>query len=204
MPLYCDESGGIGTGAMTFAVVHMDAEDADGLLHRFRAITGLRGELKGSRIDLAERGLIAELFEKYGGFAHVAVMRRSGVSEAAAQSRSLDLDVYAHLLDSAIDAVLPRTGGCAEVVIDDGRYDPVILGRVRRAVAESLGQWGSARLSESHLSAGVQIADVIANSAFNIVLGSANFHEGRAERIRRIWQPLFDAGRVVMDEVTMP
>ena len=199
MPIYCDESGGIGTGAMTFAAVHMDAVDADALLHRFRQITGLRGELKGSRIDLTERGLIAELFEKHRGFAHVAVIRRAGIGMLTAQSGSLDLDVYAHLLDSAVDEVLPRTGGCAEVVIDDGRYDPVILSRVRRSVAESLGQWGSARLSESHLSAGVQIADVVANSCFNIVLES-----DRAERIRRIWQPLFDAGRVVMREVTMP
>jgi Protein of unknown function (DUF3800) len=199
MPIYCDESGGIGTGVMTFAAVHMDEGDAHALLHRFRQITGLRGELKGSRIDLVERGLMAELFEKYHGFAHVAVIRRAGIGLLTAQSRSLDLDVYAHLLDAAIDAVLPRTGGCAEVVIDDGRYDPNILGRVRRSVAESLGQWGSARLSESHMSAGVQIADVIANSAFNIAIESE-----RADRIRRIWQPMFDAGRVVMDEVTMP
>ena len=172
MPIYCDESGGIGTGVMTFAAVHMDASDADGLLNRFRQITGLRGELKGSRIDLVERGLIAELFEKYNGFAHIAVIRRAGIGLLTAQSRTLDLDIYAHLLDAALDAVLPRTGGCAEVVIDDGRYDPNILGRVRRSVADSLGQWGSARLSESHLSAGVQIADVIANSAYNIVMDS--------------------------------
>ena len=199
MPIYCDESGGIGTGVMTFAAVHMDESDARAVVHRFRQITGLRGELKGSRIDLIERGLIAELFEKHHGFAHVAVIRRAGIGALTQQSRSLDLDVYAHLLDAAIDAVLPRTGGCAEVVIDDGRYDPEILGRVRRSVADSLGQWGSARLSDSHLSDGVQLADVIANSCFNIAIDS-----DRAERIRRIWQPLFDAGRVVMAEVRMP
>lgn len=199
MPIYCDESGGIGTGAMTFAAVHMDAGDADALLHRFRQITGLRGELKGSRIDLTERGLIAELFEKHHGFAHIAVIQRANIGPQTQQSRSLDLDVYAHLLDSAIDEVLPRTGGCADVVIDDGRYDPVILSRVRRSVADNLGQWGTARLSDSHLSAGVQIADVIANSAFNIAIDS-----DRAERIRRIWQPMVDADRLVMRAVTMP
>ena len=199
MPIYCDESGGIGTGAMTFAAVHMDEDAAHAVLTRYRDISGLRGELKGSRIDLIERGLVAELFEKSGGYAHVAVLRRSGLGPVTAASRTLDVDVYAHLLDEAIDALLPRTGGCAEVVIDDGRYDPAILGRVRRAVADSLGQWGSARLSESHLSAGVQIADVIANSAYNIVMDS-----DRADRIRRIWQPMFDAGRVVMREVLVP
>ncbi len=204
MPLYCDESGGIGTGAMTFAVVHMDGGDADAVLHRYRQITGLRGEMKGSRMDLVERGLLAELFAKYRGFAHVAVIRRAGVGPETATSRTKDLDIYAQLLDAAIAEVLPRTGGCAEVVIDDGRYDPIILARVRQAVAQSLGQWGSARLSDSHLSAGVQIADVIANSAYNIAMDSVDSHDSRADRIRAIWQPLFDAGRVVMAEITVP
>ena len=89
MPIYCDESGGIGTGVMTFAAVHMDESDARAVVHRFRQITGLRGELKGSRIDLIERGLIAELFEKHHGFGHVAVIRRCAVKTDRPKNRAI-------------------------------------------------------------------------------------------------------------------
>lgn len=63
MPIYCDEWGGVGRGVMTLAALSISVETADDILLRFRQINGLKGELKGSRIDLAERALLFELLD---------------------------------------------------------------------------------------------------------------------------------------------
>lgn len=188
MTIYCDESGGLNAGAMTFAAVLMTPETAHSIHDRFRAVTGLRGELKGSRISLVERGLLLELFDRAGGRAWVAIADSARVQAQSKVKAASDLGVYAALLDLAVSRWLPETGGvCTDVVIDDGRYDPIILSQVRADIQAGLGGWGSASLADSRRSEGVQIADVIANSLYNIATRSA-----RAPRIARILAPFID------------
>lgn len=186
MPVYCDESGGISTGAMTFAGVMIEAEAADALVQRFKAVTGARGEMKGSRISLSERGLFFELLERFGGRAIVAQALRNGFQP---QEKNRDLMTYAALLEDVVGAWLPQMGGCAEVVIDDGRYDPATLALVRADIAALLGTCGRARLEDSRRSSGIQIADVISNSAYNLAIASP-----RADRIQRIVEPFVATG----------
>lgn len=186
MTIYCDESGGFNAGAMTFAAVMLTPETAAAIHARFRAVTGLRGELKGSRISLTERAYLLELFDRAGGRAWVAVARRSELEARADGTPPIDLAVYAALLDLAIASWLRETGGvCTDVVIDDGRYDPAILEHVRATIQEGLAGWGKASLADSRRSEGVQIADVIANSLFNIEAESP-----RAARIETIVAPM--------------
>lgn len=186
MQIYCDESGGISTGAMTFAGVRISPEDADALLARFKLVTGIRGEMKGSRISLSERGLFFELLDRFNGRAIVAQALRNGIQP---QPKNHDLRVYAALLEDVVGAWLPELEGCVEVVIDDGRYDPATLALVRTDIAALVGPCGGARLDDSRRSAGIQIADVIANSAYNLAIASP-----RAERIQRILDPFLSQG----------
>lgn len=186
MTIYCDESGGLNAGAMTFAAVMLTPDAAAAIHARFRAVTGLRGELKGSRISLTERAYLLELFDRAGGRAWVAVAKRDQLAPPADGTPPSDLALYAALLDLAVSSWLPETGGvCTDVVIDDGRYDPAILERVRGTIQDGLAGWGRASLADSRRSDGVQIADVIANSLFNIEIGSP-----RAHRIGIIVEPL--------------
>jgi len=191
MPIYCDESGGISTGAMTLAAVHIEAEAADNLVSRFKDITNMRGELKGNRIGLIERGLFFELLERFGGRAMVGTAMREALPKSRPGKPSRDLIAYSMLLDQVIARLLPETGGCAEVVIDDGRYHPEIQNAVRRDIAEMLGTCGRARLEDSKKSVGVQIADVIANSSYNLAI-----HSKRAGRIQRIMNPFIESRHV--------
>ena len=85
----------------------------------------------------------------------------------------------------------------SDVVIDDGRYDPKILAHVREEIQAGLGQWGRASLADSRRSDGVQIADVIANSLFNITIDSP-----RAHRIQRIFEPMFASKAIRVAELT--
>lgn len=198
MTIYCDESGGLNTGVMTFSAVMLSPEAAAAIHARFRAVTGLRGELKGSRISLTERAYLLELFDRAGGRAWVAVAKRDRLAAPTDGKPPSDLALYTALLDLAVSSWLPETGGvCTDVVIDDGRYDPVILSGVRETIQGGLAGWGKASLADSRRSDGVQIADVIANSLFNVEIGSP-----RAHRIGVILEPLLASRAIRIAELT--
>lgn len=186
MSIYVDESGGLSAGAMIMAGVEIEAAAAEQLLQRFRAVTGLHGELKGSRIDLVERALFFELLDRFGGQARVCVaLERKG----APGQRPHDFDLYVALLTQLVDDWLPEAADCTGFVIDGGRYDALVLESVRRDIAHLLDTCGSATMVDSRRSPGVQIADVVANSVYNIATQS-----GRAERIQRIVDPFQASG----------
>ncbi|MFC4293422.1 DUF3800 domain-containing protein [Sphingorhabdus arenilitoris] len=193
MPIYCDESGGVGRGVMTFAGVHIEEEEADALLQRYREVTGLRTELKGSRIDMAERAYIFELFEKTAGRATVGIAISALKPDEGADRGEHDIEIYTQLANEVIGAMLPQTGGCGDVILDDGRYGERTLELIRSDIADQVGQWGQVRLEESHKLAGLQIADVIANTFFNRALVT-----DRQARLAAIAEPLLQNGRIVM------
>ena len=198
MTIYCDESGGLNAGVMTFSAVMLTPKAAADIHARFRDVTGLRGELKGSRISIVERAYLLELFDRAGGRAWVAVAERDKLAQNSGGTLPSDLALYAALLNLAIGRWLPETGGvCTDVVIDDGRYDPKILGHVREEIQAGLGGWGHASLADSKRSDGVQIADVIANSLFNVTIGSP-----RAHRIQRIIDPMLASKAIRVAELT--
>ncbi len=197
MTIYCDESGGLNAGAMTFAAVMLTPQVAADIHARFRSVTGLRGELKGSRISVVERAYLLELFDRAGGRAWVAVAKRDALTQPPGGAPLSDLSLYAALLNLAVGRWLPETGGvCTDVVIDEGRYDAAILAKVREEIQAGLGQWGRASLADSRRSDGVQIADVIANSLFNIAVASP-----RAHRIQRIIEPMLASKAIRVAEL---
>lgn len=191
MPIYVDESGSLPAGAMTMAGVSIEADAAEALLRRFRTLTGLRGELKGSRTGPVERALFFELLDRFGGRARVCVAR-----DAQPGQRPDDFDVYVALLSQLVGDWLPDSGDCASFVIDAGRYHALVLESVRQDVARLLARCGSARLVDSRRSPGVQIADVVANSLYNLAIDSA-----RAGRIRAILEPFEAAGVIRADDL---
>ncbi|WP_137869481.1 DUF3800 domain-containing protein [Sphingopyxis sp. 2PD] len=197
MTIYCDESGGLNAGAMTFAAVMLTPQVAADIHARFRSVTGLRSELKGSRISVVERAYLLELFDRAGGRAWVAVAKRDTLTQPPDGAPLSDLALYAALLNLAVGRWLPETGGvCTDVVIDEGRYDVAILAKVREEIQAGLGRWGRASLADSRRSEGVQIADVIANSLFNIAVASP-----RAHRIQRMIEPMLASKTIRVAEL---
>jgi hypothetical protein len=191
--IYCDESGGVGRGVMTLAAIAIAEDDADQVLDRFRAVTGLKGELKGSRIDLAERALLFEILDDVRFHASVSIAISAVRPEAGADRGDHDIAIYVALLDDAITRLLPESGGCAQIFIDDGRYAAETLALVRGEIAQLLGPFGQAQLQLSHVLAGLQLADVIANSFFNRALVSE-----RQARMAAILAPYLEDGRISM------
>lgn len=197
MPIYCDESGGVGRGVMTLAAVDIAADDADALLTRFRADTGYMGELKGSRIDLVRRGLFFELFAASDANATVGIAISALKPDHNADRGDHDIATYAALLNDVVGAMLPGVVSCESVIIDDGRYGPETLSKVRDDIGRLVGPCGTAQLELSHRLAGLQIADVIANSFFNRAL--VNDRQGR---MAAVVGPLLENGRIKMRVLT--
>lgn len=191
MPIYCDESGGVGRGVMTLAAISIAEEDATVVLERFREITGLTSELKGSRIDLAERGLLFEILGHYDWRAAVGIAISALVPESGQDRGDHDVAIYAQLLEDTVGAMIHGTDGCIDIFIDDGRYGPETLKLVRRDIAAIIGPCGQAQLGLSHRVAGLQIADVIANTFFNRAMVTQ-----RQARMAAIVAPFLESGQI--------
>ena len=193
MPIYCDESGGVGRGVMTLAAVDIAVDAADALLTSFRAATGYLGELKGSRIDLVRRGLFFDLFTASDASATVGIAISALKPDPNEDRGDHDIATYAALLNDVVGAMLPGVASCESVIIDDGRYGPETLSKVRDDIGRLVGPCGTAQLELSHRLAGLQIADVIANSFFNRAL--VNDRQGR---MAAVVAPLLENGRIKM------
>lgn len=197
MPIYCDESGGVGRGVMTLAALSIDAEAADEVLAGFRETTGLRGELKGSRIDLTERAQLFQLLEAQRWHATVGVAV-SALTPARDEDRGdHDIEVYAELLNDVVAAMLPDAAGGLQVIIDDGRYGPATLALVRNSVGRLVGPLGSASLAISDTLAGLQLADVIANTFFNRAMPTE-----RQGQMAGIVAPFLERGQIKLNILT--
>jgi hypothetical protein len=191
MPIYCDESGGVGRGVMTLAALSIAADAADNILSRFRLIAGLKGELKGSRIDLVERALLFELLEPGDWHATVGIAISALKPEPGEDRGDHDIAIYSGLLDDVIGSMVEARPDCSDVIIDDGRYGVETLKLVRNAVGSLVGPLGTASLAVSHSLAGLQLADVIANSFFNRALVN-----DRQARMAAIVQPFLESGKI--------
>ncbi len=178
---------------MTLAGVDIEAEAADAVIARFRAVTGYLGEVKGSRIDLAERALLFELIKDSSASITVGIALSALKPPKDGDRGDHDVAVYAELLDDVVTAMLPKLPTCDSVVIDDGRYGPETLAAIREDIAKLVGPCGTALLELSHRLSGLQIADVVANSFFNRAL--ANERQGR---MAAIVAPLLDSGQIKM------
>jgi len=193
MAIYCDESGGVGRGVMTLAAIDIDESVAEALLARFRTVTGYHGEVKGSRTDLAERALLFELIKDSVSSITIGIAISALVPEKNADRGDHDMQVYAALLEDVVTAMLPEIPGCDSVIIDDGRYGPETLNAIRADIAKLVGPCGTTQLEHSHRLAGLQIADVIANTFYNRALVTE-----RQGRIAAITAPLLESGQIKM------
>ena len=178
---------------MTLAALLISPDDAHRITERFRAVTGRRDEIKGSRIDLGERAFLIELLAQTDARAMIGIAL-SATRPGPGEDRGLhDLHVYAALLDTVVQRLLPDLVDCPHVLIDDGRYGDGVMALIRADVAARLGTCGSANMALSHDADGLQLADVLANTFFTRALPG-----DRQARMAALVQPFIDAGRFEM------
>ena len=197
--LFGDESGGWNIGIMTFAIVAIRPSAANRIVERYRTVSGLRGEVKGSRIGMIDRAFLLErmVAEDARCWVRTASRRDKGLGADDVQ----DLDVYAALLRQTTVAAVTAMerhrphDDTLDVTIDTGRYDDGILaamtGPLRRLVRAD-----TVVTTHSHRSPGVQLADVVANCVYNVMMGS-----DRGARISAIIEPWLADGTLSVEPI---
>lgn len=162
-------------------------------MRTYHKVTRTVGEVHGHQLTPMQRAVFLGLLAREAVSAVVAC-RRAEPLGGWAMSSMPEADLYGHLLAEACNA-LPITPGRGALTItpDGGRYARARLDVARSVVTASLaaaGHEGPLRVvfGDSAATAGLQVADVVANSVFGMLT--------RAGPVADLLTPLIEAGRL--------
>lgn len=185
MQIFYDESGGTDPVNTLFlvAAVRIDGVAATRLIKSFRKASGVVGEVKGFRLSMPERRLFFGLLSRIDGLAAAVVCDRRDPVGGWAMGALPETQVYEHLLNGAC-CLLPPVSGPTTVAVDGGRYKRAIYGELLSRLPSAIGAHHEGRASvvfaNSAASAGIQVADVVANTLFHALGTDEGVGEVRA------------------------
>ena len=166
----------------------------------YRKATRTAGELHGHQLDPRQRAVFLGLLAREA-VSVVVACRRAEPLGGWAMSAMPEADLYGHLLAEAC-AGLPGYGGADQLAVtpDGGRYPRARLDRVRTTLAATLKARHAGPVDvafrDSAAVAGLQVADVVANSAFQMI--------GRGGPARELLVPLIGMGRLTILPLRLP
>lgn len=207
MQVFCDESGGSDAANSAFLVAAAAIQPADAarLVKSFRKATGFPGEIKGSKLSMAQRATFLGLLARQPDAASVVVAcRRSAAVGGWAMGALTEAELYGHLLAEACVA-LPGLSAARHVSVtpDQLRYSKDRAEVVRTgligaiairhpAAKVAVGFGNSAEL------AGLQVADAVANSVFQVLVPSPV-----SEAVKPMLAPLLARGSLTIRDVQL-
>ena len=175
MQIFCDESGGADPANDLFlaAAVAILPFGATRLLKSFRKATAWKGsEVKGHRLSPEQRRVFFDLLVRQEDLGSVVVSgsRRTPVGGWAMGALS-EPEPYVHLLREECVALVPAISRHVTITPDGGRYKRSELRRIARHLATEVRHRlptspVTVSLADSASTAGLQVADVVANTAF--------------------------------------
>lgn len=203
MQVFCDESGGADPANDLFlvAAVAIPPAAATRLLKSFRKAAAWKGgEVKGHRLGPEQRRVFFDLLMRQEGLGSVVVScsRRSLVGGWAMGALS-EVELYGHLLREACVALVPAASRQVTITPDGGRYKRSELHRIAWHLAAQVAHRRPTTLpvavsfADSASTAGLQVADVVVNTAFQAQMASAS-----ADRAEALLAPLRVRGRLIM------
>lgn len=171
MHVFCDESGGTGRDDSLFlvAAVALTADEATRIMKKFRKATGLRGEVKGSRLSDKQRRIFFDIVDR-SPLPQASVVFCRGLDPIGSWALSAlnDHELWAELI---IESTLwlgerPNIAISADRRYNGARqhgaHDSIVAGISGRTRANRV----TVQFVDSQASDGVQIADIIANTAY--------------------------------------
>jgi hypothetical protein len=174
--IFCDESGGSmdPCGLFLVAAVYIKPTDAARLIKAFRKNTKISDEVKGHLLTHAQRKVFFDLLARETQtVSAVVACSRTQPRGAWAMRNLAEASLYGWLLTEACSHLLPQAPGAGHLTVtpDGGRYQKAVSDRLRVQVRDRLASAHraakvSVAFDHSHRLAGLQIADVVANSAF--------------------------------------
>ena len=176
--VFCDESGGSDPASAAFlvAAVAITAADATRLVKSFRKATAFTGEIKGHKFGFAQRATFLDLLAKQRDAVSVVVacQRRNAVG-GWAMGALPEAELYGLLLAEAC-ASLPGLDLARHIAVtpDQSRYkrtqaEPARDGLVQAIATRHPAAKVAVAFGDSAELAGLQVADVVVNAAFQFV-----------------------------------
>ncbi|WP_264656470.1 DUF3800 domain-containing protein [Azospirillum canadense] len=171
MHIFCDESGGTGRDDSLFlvAAVALSADEATRIMKKFRKATGLRGEVKGSRLTDKHRKIFFDLLDR-SPWPQASVVFCRGLDQIGSWALAAldDHELWAELV---IESTLWLGERSTIAISADRRYNGARQHGVHDSIVAGLsGRTRANRVTvqfvDSQASDGVQIADIIANTAY--------------------------------------
>lgn len=205
MHIFCDESGGIALAnrQFTIATVMVDPTSARRAVRHFRKAHGWQGEIKGTNLTPQQRIAFVQMLHGEGSIRGAAVICARGqpvANWAMSQFRQDEPELYRHMLLEGLVAlgIDPAVRG---VTADQSRYKKVVSDKIATEIAADLEKLAGRRIpfdyGESGASAGLQVADVLCNTAGQ--LGS------QLEQVaEEALAPLRAAGLLITQQAILP
>lgn len=171
MHIYCDESGGTDAASNEFLIgaVIIAPGDADRLVRAFRKKVRLGEEIKGHKLRPEDRQrFFAMLSELDHSACAAGCVRRDRVGGLIMRTQP-EIRIWRDLI--ALVLSQPSFAAGTGVTLDQGRYSKEARNReMARLVDVLAGQWGRRwpiHTGDSRRFSGLQIADVVVNTALH-------------------------------------
>lgn len=185
MHIYCDESGGTDAASSEFLIsaVLIDPADADRLLRTFRKKRRHGEEMKGHQLLPEDRQRFFAMLTGYDHAACAAGLCRRDPAGGMVMRTQPEIRIWGGLLTDAL--CRPQFGRALGVTLDQGRYSKEARAGQFAVLSEALvARWGRRwplHTGDSRRFAGLQVADVVANTALHAARGGE-----KAEPYRRL------------------
>ena len=209
MHVFCDESGGTDPANDIFlvAAVTISGVAATRLLKSFRkAVRWAEVEIKGHALRPEQRRIFFDLIDREADFGSVVVTcQRSAALGGWAMGALPEIALYRCLLCEACKAAAGAGIEPLTITADGGRYKRSNLKRIEGDLVRAAKDWTtdrrrtSMRFENSISIPGLQVADVIANTAFQSLATTP-----AAAQAETLLHPLRSSGRLTLRSATLP
>lgn len=182
MQIFCDESGGGDGDHFLVAAIMVADYCATRIVKNFKKAVKRSSEIKGHSLSERDRRIFFDILSKEGdAFGIVVHCGRSTVIGGWAMSGLSEIDLYGHLISEACTPIIKNASvPSIQIFPDGGRYKKVDSEKVRKTLHHRFTQTSSSQakfkiaFQSSHESAGIQIADVVANTVYQFKSGSGS------------------------------
>ncbi len=208
MQIFCDESGGKNdpSGIFLIASVNSDSIYARRVIKTFRkAIKAKDSEIKGSELTIEQRIKFFDiLYENQDIKSSVIICDKTKKMGGWTFSEIPEHRIWSILISESIETLSTNSIKSTTVIPDGGRYKKEILRSEEKWIEDRVfekidTQYISVKCGDSQNIFGIQVADIISNTAFR----SKNIDSKDQEECKNILIPLIASDKIFVSDITL-
>ncbi|WP_225040687.1 DUF3800 domain-containing protein (plasmid) [Rhizobium sp. T1470] len=174
--MFCDESGGFGGNEHSFLVsaVRISDHDAGRLMKRLRKTFKAPNEIKGNSLTEKQRVTFFDMLSEIDQVAAVVTCQKTSALGAIVSKSHREHEIFEDMLVEACDHLVDFNAPVLRIVADGGRYKRPVHDKLAINAAGRLtrdGVMANVDFARSEEIAGIQVADIIANTVYKALTG---------------------------------